>query len=196
MTSKRQLCNLGYTDKKNNANCLSKPQKTTPSTKTDTGFVKKTLSKAMLYSQMVRNISQIYDKSQSVSTYRTCSTSRTLIPVNNYSRATTPEEDAIYSSPTNVLPNVISNFQIEASVIDISNNSMTLYWVGIGCDVNVEYYAENDPDNKTTLYNISNHSFTIYSLNPNTTYIVRLRPTFNGLYGVLYSLSGTTHIIK
>jgi hypothetical protein len=190
--SKQQLCDLGYTYKKNNDGCLSNPQKTTPSTKTDTSFNKNTISKAMLYSQMVRNINQIYDKSQTVSTYRTCSTSRTVIPVNSYSRATTPQEDAIYSSPTNVLPFVITNFQIDASFTDISNNSMTIFWVGIGCDVNVEYYDEKNPDNKTTLYHISNHSFTINSLEKNTTYIIRLRPTFNGLYGVLFTITGKT----
>jgi len=191
-TSKLQLCNLKNINTPNNGNCSSKPQKNASSSKVDSGFNKKTMSKAMLYSQMVRNISQIYDKSQSVSTFRTCSSSRTLIPVQSYSRFTTPEQDILLSSPTNVLPNMIANFQIEASFTDISDNNMTIYWVGTGCDVNVEYYKKDDTTNTTTLYNISNHSFTVFSLQPNTTYVFKLTPTFNGLYGVLYTLSGKT----
>jgi len=191
-TSKIQLCNLGNINKPNNAHCSTKPQKDESSVKVDSSFNKKTLSKAMLYSQMVRNISQIYNKSQSVSTFKTCSTSRTLIPVNSYSRFTTPEQDILLSTPTNVLPNMIANFHIEASFTNISENSMTIYWVGIGCDVNVEYYKNDDTTNITTLYNISNHSFTVYLLQPNTTYIFKLTPTFNGLYGVIYTLSGKT----
>jgi len=112
--------------------------------------------------------------------------------VNSYSRATTPQEDAYLTTPTNVLPIVITNFQIDASFTDISNNSITIVWVGVGCDVNVEYYDETTPDNKTTLDHISNHSFTINSLQPNTTYIFRLRPTFNGIYGILFTLTGKT----
>ena len=194
-TSKNQLCNLGNINKINNSNCLSKPQKNgSLGAKADSGFNKKTLSKAMLYSQMVRNISQSYNNSQNVSTFNRCSTSRTLIPVNNYSRFSSEVPDVLQSGPNTVLPNMIANFEIDATFTDISTNIVTIYWTGIGCDVNVEYYTTLEPTKITYLNNISSHSFTIYSLLPNTTYKFKLRPTFNGIYGILHTLTCTTHV--